>query len=229
MATFSDLVTLLLTFFVMLMAMASFEDAEDLDVVLESIRRALAELGMGDGLVSMVLGEDEMSDNIRKDRTVRPDRARDREAQEADESDAVVRVSPVETEVRLTLDEQIFFATGASELRPGARERLGELGLVLRGHDVGIRVEGHADGVGLESANWALSLERALVVTDILHEDARIPLDRLDARGLGAFHPEVVREADQARNRRIDLVLTGSDAETAEALGAVRRLEDEDE
>ncbi len=41
MVTYSDMVTLLLTFFVMLLAMANFDDLVRRDAVLESIREAL--------------------------------------------------------------------------------------------------------------------------------------------------------------------------------------------
>lgn len=222
MATFSDLVTLLLTFFVMLMAMASFDESAELDTALESLREALAQMGFGDGLISMVFGEDVLSDNFRKDDTVRPDEARDRPKQDADVSDAVVRVSRDKTEVRLTLDEQVYFTSGSTSLRPGARARLRDLSLVLADHDVDIRVEGHTDGEGDEMTNWSLSLRRAMVVTDVIHEEAHVPVDRLQARGYGAFRPEVLLDDDQARNRRIDLVVTGSDAETAQALAELR-------
>ena len=40
MVTYSDMVTLLLTFFVMLLAMASFESPGRVDKVIESLRRA---------------------------------------------------------------------------------------------------------------------------------------------------------------------------------------------
>ena len=41
MSTFSDMVTLLLTFFVLLLSMASFEDPSKVQAVFESIRSAL--------------------------------------------------------------------------------------------------------------------------------------------------------------------------------------------
>ena len=49
MVTYSDMVTLLLTFFVMLLAMANFEDIKRIDAVLGSIQ---ASLGMGNQTVS---------------------------------------------------------------------------------------------------------------------------------------------------------------------------------
>ena len=49
MVTYSDMVTLLLTFFVMLLAMANFEDIKRIDAVMGSIQ---ASLGMGNKQVT---------------------------------------------------------------------------------------------------------------------------------------------------------------------------------
>lgn len=216
MATFSDLVTLLLTFFVMLMAMASFEDSSDLDTVMESLRQALAERGFGEGLLTSVLGEN-LSDARRKNTVAKPKDARPREALDADISPTTAKVAPPD-DVRLTLDGAAWFASGRHELAPGARTRLKELGVLLSDHDVGIRVEGHTDREGAEEANWRLSALRALSVVEVFEQDAGIASERLEAQGFGAYHPVAVREADQARNRRIEIVLIGDDVQTASAL-----------
>jgi chemotaxis protein MotB len=222
MATFSDLVTLLLTFFVMLMAMASFDEAADLETALESLRDALASLGFGDGLVSMIAGEN-LSDQIRKDVTARPLEPTEHPSGEADHSDAVVKLSQTPTEVRLTLDDQVFFTAGGKTLRPGARDRLRGLGVVLAAQEVTVRVEGHTDASGDEASNWELSVLRSLVVADTLHQEGNVPLERLQARGYGAFHPTVERDEDQPRNRRIDIVLVGDASATQQAHAAVKR------
>lgn len=224
MATFSDLVTLLLTFFVMLMAMASFDDSSQLDTALESIRDALGEMGFGDGLVSMVVGEN-LSDQQRKADLVKPQEIKDRTQLEADLSPTIVKIAKTPTEVRLTLDEPGYFDRGQSTLRPAARRRVRALGLALAGEPVGIRVEGHTDTDGDENSNWELSALRAVSVLDVLNRDAGIPRERLQARGYGPSQPRVVRPVDQALNRRIEIVLIGNDAETTAALEAVRTLE----
>lgn len=222
MATFSDLVTLLLTFFVMLMAMASFEEAAELDTALESLRDALASLGFGDGLVSMIAG-DNLSDAIRKDVTAKPLEPTEATSMAADYSDAVVSVSQTPSEVRLTLDDQVFFSPGGKTLLPGARDQLRALGVVLAAQDVTVRIEGHTDGTGSEAANWELSVLRSMVVADTLHREGRVPLDRLESRGYGSFHPIVERDVDQARNRRIEIVLVGDASATQQAHAAVKR------
>jgi len=220
MATFSDLVTLLLTFFVMLMAMASFEDSSDLDTVMESLRQALAERGFGEGLVSRVFG-DNLSDASRRSSTAKPQVARPRESLDADLSPTTVKVDKTPTEVRMVLDESATFATGSAELLPASRRRIAAIGRVLVDHPVSVTIEGHTDKQGSEDANWRLSTLRALAVLEVLRDDVGMGADRLEARGYGGFRPTVLREADQARNRRIELVLTGDDADTSGAYAAL--------
>ena len=53
MVTYSDMVTLLLTFFVMMMAMANFEEVGRVEAVLESIRLALGAGGQHQTLLGV--------------------------------------------------------------------------------------------------------------------------------------------------------------------------------
>lgn len=228
MATFSDLVTLLLTFFVMLMAMANFSETSALEEAMESIRNALGQMGFGDGLISMVVG-DNLSDQQRKSDLVKPQEIKDRTGLEADLSPTIVKIAKTPTELRLALDDQHYFPSGGHELLPEARRRVGDLGRALAGEEVKVRVEGHTDGAGTEAANWELSALRALSVADVLTTDGGIDPNRLRARGYGAFHPQVLRPEDVGRNRRIEIVLTGDDAQTNAALAAVREMEAADE
>lgn len=50
MATFSDMVTLLLTFFVLLLSMASFEEPTKVSAVIQSIRTAFGSAGLSHSL-----------------------------------------------------------------------------------------------------------------------------------------------------------------------------------
>jgi chemotaxis protein MotB len=223
MATFSDLMTLLLTFFVMLMAMASFERRVEIWDVMESMRDAFSRMGLGDGLVSQIYGE-QRSDQRRREESVKPRVVRDRTKQDGELADAVVKVASDKTETRLVLEEDIFFDTGSANLIPGARAKLRDLGLSLAEQQIRIVVEGHTDDIGDEAKNWSLSVERASRVVEVLHMDGRIEIERLTARGHGPSQPIAKFEEDVMRNRRIELVLSGDDAQVYEALDAVRRL-----
>ena len=207
MATFSDLVTLLLTFFVMLMAMASFEDSSELDTVMESLRQALAERGFGEGLVSNVFG-DNLSDAQRKSSTAKPIEARPREAFDKDLSPTVVKIDRTPTEVRLTLDETVFFASGRHTLAPGSRERLQRIGRTVADLPVGVRVEGHTDTQGAELYNLKLSQSRAQAVVDYLIK-AGVNKESLDPAGFGESRPLDKGETEEAhsKNRRVEFLI----------------------
>lgn len=224
MATFSDLVTLLLTFFVMLMSMASFDETRQIQEVMQSFREALQPAGMGDGLISNLRG-DQRSDLRRRDVTFKPLETRDREKGDGQMSDGAVPVADQRSETRLILDHTSYFETGGTALRDEARAQLRTLGQALSDQDVSIFIDGHTDAVGEEGANWSLSMRRAMAVCDALHRDGQIPRERLWARGYGPSRPTARLAEDAARNRRIEIVLSGGDAQIAQALEVVRSLE----
>jgi chemotaxis protein MotB len=219
MATFSDLVTLLLTFFVMLMAMASFEKSEPIDAMFDSIREALGDSGFGDGLLSAVFGE-QLSSNNRRDVATKPIEPTPSPASPDDMSEAAIRLTRDPSEVRLTLQPDVFFASGSATLVEGARSRLRPYAQAVRQEDVGVRIEGHTDVEGDESANWSLSSLRALTVAQVFSAEG-VPADRIQARGYGPFRPISLHPDDRARNRRIEVVLTGTDIQTQEAWSAL--------
>jgi len=209
MATFSDLVTLLLTFFVLLMGMANFEDAAKVDAVLLSIREALG----GDGIERKLL-EAAMSDlgeiaqkDPNDENLAQPIEARLRQAMSEHISDDLMRMVHNEQEVRIRLDERVFFRPGSAVLHPSAYAVLADVGKVLNETGLGVRVEGYADGTGSEQSNWQLSSDRSLVVLMALREKGPIPGERLEAVAFGAFRPGPAIGEDESWNRRIELVL----------------------
>lgn len=221
MATFSDMVTLLLAFFVMLMAMANFEDNKRVDAVVESIHVALGAAGIedGPGLVSnqMALSEE----SVRPD-TVRPTMARLRQAMSKHVSDELVQLSRRESEIRIQLDEQVFFRQGSAELHPASYGLLSDVAAVLADTGAQVRVEGHADAQGSEAQNWRLSALRSVVVVEELRQRGPIHGERLTATAFGAFRPATANAEDSALNRRIELVVKVDDANSA---GAAYSLE----
>lgn len=209
MATFSDLVTLLLTFFVMLMAMANFEDTVKVEAVMLSIREALG----ADGWNDLVLAHGEaMTEDTRHEDAVVPTEARLREAFDAHISDDLIRMVDEDRDLRVRLDERVFFKPGSAVLHPTAYDLLADVGAVLKDANTEVRVEGHADKTGDELANWRLSSERALAVVMALRERGPVPGDRLIAVAYGSFVPGVSIGEDAGWNRRVELVLQAEDS-----------------
>jgi outer membrane protein OmpA-like peptidoglycan-associated protein len=79
-------------------------------------------------------------------------------------------------------------------------------------------VEGHTDDTGSVTANTELSLRRAIAVRDYLIAQG-VAASRIDVAGLGPSRPAADNAtADgRARNRRVEIVVSGGPLESANA------------
>lgn len=221
MATFSDMVTLLLTFFVMLLAMANFDDTQRVEAVFHSIKSAL---GVGANQLNRVGTHNEAQsmtpDSPRQD-SIQPVMAKLRQAFSKHLSDDLVRMTNNEHEIRLRLDDRVLFRPGSANLHPAAYALLTDIATVLAEEPVEIRVEGHSDASGDPVNNWKLSSDRAVAVLLALHEKGPVEGERLEADAFGQFRPAASFGEVESWNRRVELVLRSDNVNTA---GAVELL-----
>jgi outer membrane protein OmpA-like peptidoglycan-associated protein len=113
----------------------------------------------------------------------------------------------------------VQFATGTADLNSTAREGLARLaGVVASYPDLKFKVEGHTDNVGSDENNNVLSLRRAIAVRDYLIGQ-HVAASGIDAEGLGSTHPIADNETNdgRARNRRVEIVITGGPLSTTAA------------
>ncbi len=104
----------------------------------------------------------------------------------------------------------LFFDTGKSVLKPGARNTLAKIAEQLRMNpDARIEIEGHTDSVGSEEMNQALSEKRAAAVRDYLASRG-LPAVRITMAGLGEGSPVASNDtaAGRQQNRRVELVIS---------------------
>lgn len=215
MATYADMVTLLLTFFVLLMGMANFDDSTKVRSVIQSIRQAFGVSGIDENMVG--LGKDPAYPSIAVQiETVAPPKSKIRPAWE-EKNDAQVQVTRQNGEVRLQLDGQVFFRAGSSSLHPAAFRHIGDIARMVRDLEVEVSVEGHTDPTGDETENWELSALRAASVVSALRLRG-IEGGRLAAVGRGQFQPGVGDGADVAWNRRIEFVIRGDQSNVSEVV-----------
>jgi outer membrane protein OmpA-like peptidoglycan-associated protein len=106
----------------------------------------------------------------------------------------------------------ITLESGSSRFTPEARRTLDELFGELSGHALLIKIEGHTDDVGDETANIALSRERAEAVRNWLmgQDPTNFPVGRFtDVRGYGESSPvgDNATEAGRRTNRRVEVIV----------------------
>ncbi len=211
MVTFTDLVALLLTFFVMIFAMSSVKTA-DWSSLTESLRRHL----------NSVAGQPVASPSMRMD-VPSPDRVPGADldylaellAGHLGETPALAdaRLRRGEDRLFVSLPADLLFAAGDFTLTSNAADAVFQLGGVLRNMPNALAVVGHADPRAPQSAypsNWELSLLRAQAVAAALRQGG---VDgRIRARGHGdSRYAELPARSDEAARfalaRRVDLVI----------------------
>lgn len=124
-----------------------------------------------------------------------------------------VSVAEGERGITLRIDDHLLFASGRAALTAGGRRLLRGLVPPLEGFEGRISVEGHTDDVPIRTArfpsNWELSTGRALAVLRYL-ADAGVPETRLRAIGYADTRPLQHNASAEGRaaNRRVELLLT---------------------
>jgi len=128
--------------------------------------------------------------------------------------------------VYVSLEEELLFASGSTEVDPRGRSALRKLASVLEQNpDINIMIEGHTDDVpvipGSKYAdNWDLSVQRATAIIRILLDGTTINPKRLTAAGRSEYMPVDSRKTAEARqkNRRTEIILAPNLDEVFELL-----------
>ncbi|MEZ4250381.1 MAG: flagellar motor protein MotB [Polyangiales bacterium] len=219
MATFSDLATLLLTFFVLLLSFANM-DVTEFKEMMGSVREAfgvqfrtrgdfeaLAEspISIGDRPPA------ELAEVVRQDGEQVAELVRALQEREIFDD---VEVFADREGIAVRVRDCVLFDTGNATLREDAPPLLTELGAIISS-DVGaygVIVEGHTDDRPIHTerfpSNWELSTARATTVLRHLLDESHVDPARLSAAGFAdmrAISPNV-DDAARAQNRRVEFV-----------------------
>ena len=118
--------------------------------------------------------------------------------------------------VYVSLEENLLFATGSTQVDRQGEQALRELAAVLgQNPDINVMIEGHTDDVPVRSGasfsdNWDLSVLRATAIVRILQRHGDIDPQRFLAAGRGEYQPVDTDDSPEARrkNRRTEIILT---------------------
>ncbi|MBW1880463.1 MAG: OmpA family protein [Deltaproteobacteria bacterium] len=127
---------------------------------------------------------------------------------------AVLTLSPVRVQVRreyIDIAGKVHFDTGRATIKPESFDLLDEVAETLVDHPelLQVRIEGHTDNRGSESANQDLSDRRAASVRDYLVAKD-VETGRLESIGYGESRPIDRGENSEAwsLNRRVEFFIT---------------------
>ena len=116
---------------------------------------------------------------------------------------------------RMTMNQDVLFATASDELYGSAFERLRPLARYLRANPgVRVAIDGHADSRGSDAYNQDLSERRAESVRDALDEMG-VRYARFRVAGHGERNPIASNATAEGmrRNRRVEITLLGRRAD----------------
>ncbi|TVR32228.1 MAG: flagellar motor protein MotB [Spirochaetaceae bacterium] len=217
--TYGDMVTLLLTFFVLMYTAATI-DGERLELILA----AFAGLGSMDGGATLQEGRlAELGNTVMTLPSMQRGRALDEARRtavsifEPEIRSQKVRVTQDERGLVISLAADAFFETASAELNiEQSRNVFVRLADLLRSEQLDnrtFRIEGHTDSIptdpeGPWPTNWELSIERALNTFRLL-QDYQVPENRFQVMGLSDTAPLTSNETAEGRayNRRVDVII----------------------
>jgi chemotaxis protein MotB len=210
-ATYGDMMTLVLTFFILMFAFSSI-DAQKYVQIANSLKGAL---GGNVGVLNTgtsVTPEGGMT-------AIAPPNYNQIMQQLASILDKTQTKENVEVrgdgkEIIVSFKEKLFFRIGSADILKEALPVLKDVGDVIRDQRLIIRVEGHTCDIPIRTArfpsNWELSALRAVNVSRYLIESIGIVPERVSVAAYGQYRPMVPNTSpeNQARNRRVDIVIT---------------------
>ncbi|WP_329610035.1 flagellar motor protein MotS [Microaerobacter geothermalis] len=232
MVTFSDLMTLLLVFFVLLFASSKI-DAVKFKAIAESFQQR----AIFDFYPSVVPFDnpskdakkqdpnDQDQNKLKAELENKKDQAEiENEKQlekilkvvnqflKENQLQGVITATREEKGVVLVLQEQVLFHSGEATILPEAKPFLNKVTYLLKNIPNTVKVEGHTDNVPISTyrfpSNWELSTARASSVIRYFTEQGIDP-QRLVAVGYGEYQPIAPNDTPEGRqkNRRVVIVI----------------------
>lgn len=215
MATYSDMVTLLLTFFVLLLSMASLDPIKFVQAK-TSIQEAF---GWSTKAAPVPFAIPIIPSPPKSQFTPIPRQAaiqyfkRIKTDLELTKLDTKVEAVQRDNDsIILRINDSVLFEQGQATLDPASYPILRKIADIVRPLPMTMRIEGHTDPIPLADAkvsNWDLSVARAVAVMSFYHRGDHFPLDRMSASGYGDTRPLVpnTTKENMAKNRRVDFIL----------------------
>ena len=127
--------------------------------------------------------------------------------------EGIMNVKVIKEGVSVTFGEKLLFETGMAEIEEKNRPALKSLCSVFQKTNSWIRVEGHTDDVPINTpefpSNWELSTARAVNVIKYFISEGGILPERLSAAGYADSKPIFPNVSDHNRdiNRRVEVIL----------------------
>ena len=237
MVTFSDMVTLILVFFILLFSMSQIDQVK-FEAVSESFKNRM----ILDFFPSTVPNEHPSeSTNNQQSGTdyndfLHPSKKDDEDEEEDEDAltslmndvedfleenalSSIVTANRTERGVILVLQERVLFDSGEAEIVKAGEPFLNKIGELLENIPNHVKVEGHTDSRPISNyrypSNWELSGARAGSVIRYLINEHDLDEERFSVAGYGDTKPVVPNDSvvNWSKNRRVEIVILEDEAD----------------
>jgi chemotaxis protein MotB len=237
--TFSDMVSLLVTFFVMLLSFST-------DSPVDNIPNPGIQIGGTRGAIDSERGPDVVAPQIdlvaatdaRRGAAIPHARPEDELSENLAEMGVEANEDAIEVDFRKALDgvlvqfdSESSFSPSSATVPPALTERLRELAQILEHYQHLVIVEGFTDSAFEPTAGYpskeSLSIARARAATEIMLRDSALPPELVQIAGLGDARPRQSNDTAHGRrlNRRVEIRILNLSTARA-ALLEKRRVEE---
>lgn len=232
MVTFSDMITLILVFFILLFSMSQI-DQEKFDAVSESFQNRMildflpSAVPMNNPSTSTGQEQNEKGEDDFLPPPEDLDEANGEKKEDAlselmddvenflDDNDlhSIITANRTERGVVLVLQERVLFDSGDAEIVATGESFLNEIGTLLRKIPNHVKVEGHTDSRPISNyrypSNWELSGARAGSVIRYLIQEHKLDESRFSVAGYGDTKPVAPNDSvvNWSKNRRVEIVI----------------------
>jgi len=210
MTTFADLVSLMLTFFILLVSMSTL-DKTGLQDISSYFQKAVSVLNAGQRTELHIIPPVEMQKIVTPRELMLAMRQNSHVVLKNSTLEHKVKSVIIKDRLYMRINDSVLFDDGSAELKPEhvlALKRLAKMLATVPGR---ITINGHSDNSGVDKNSdfpdpWSLTLARAASVLHILEEEGVSP-NRLSLAGYGPSRP-VSTDATpfgRERNRRVEI------------------------
>lgn len=211
--TYSDFVTLLLVFFVMLYMLTPGIDESTFNDFISYFQTS-------EGIMDQ---NAVVNDNTS---TLREEWEKLKKFLEERGVSSQVDIKKIPQGVKVTLSDSLTFNSGSAKLLPKARTVLNEISGIFDEDIQGVKVQGHTDNVPIAAtsayrSNWHLGAARAVSVVLFIRDKTILPPAKFEASSFGEYKPVATNSTPEGRrqNRRIEMYVHYKDNNDSSTTG----------
>lgn len=201
--TYSDLVTLLLVFFVLLYTLTPGVDKSTFNDFISHFQSQ-----------SSVIQQKGEPNEESGDHTLREEWKEVKKFLKEEGLKSEVQIQQIKNGVKVTLSDSLTFNSGSAILLPAAKKVLKEIASKLGGDVKEVNTQGHTDNVPIASrsryrSNWHLGAARAVSVVQFLNDHSEVAPEKYEASSFGKYKPIDTNDSPGGRrhNRRVEIYI----------------------